>query len=81
VYAIGETQADGDASSREQRKEEPGSLEANANVPDVAELEAGGPEPIVVSGGVVSVPSIVQERAAGVGSTLPAASVARTSKV
>jgi hypothetical protein len=37
-----------------------------------------GPESIVVSGAVVST---VQARESGVGSVLPAASVARTSKV
>jgi hypothetical protein len=59
-------------------KVEPVSLEANWK-PGVAELVSpDGPEEIVVCGAVTST---VNERDAGVGSTLPARSMPRTSKV
>ena len=54
------------------------SFEEKSNVAVVEFVAAGGPLTIVVSGGV---PSTVHVRDAGVGSTLPAASTARTSKV
>jgi hypothetical protein len=57
---------------------EPDSLLVNAKLADPDVLGFGGPDEIVVSGAVVS---IVQVRDAGEASTLPAASVARTSNV
>jgi hypothetical protein len=65
-------------------KVEPDSEEENVNEADVLLTEPEGPEPMVVSGGVVSgggAVLIVQVRVAGVASTLPAASVALTEKV
>ena len=60
---------------------DPLSLEVNANVGVLSFVGPVGPEPIVVLGAVVSaggVVSTVNARVAGVASTLPAASVART---
>ena len=57
---------------------EPVSVAVNENVGVLSVVVAVGPAVIVVSGGVVST---VNDRLAGVGSVLPAASVARTSKV
>ena len=59
------------------------SVPVNVNVAEVELDGSGGPEVILVSGGVVSgaVVSIVQVWEAGVASVLPAVSVARTSKV
>ena len=63
--------------SSEQAKLAPGSL-LNAKLAAAVLLSAGGPEVMVVSGGVVST---VHEYVAGVGSVLPAASLARTWKL
>ena len=62
-------------------KDEPDSLDVNANVGVLSLVEPVGPELIVVSGGVVSAGgalATVNARVAGVASVLPAASVART---
>jgi hypothetical protein len=66
-------------------KLDPLSLEAKAKLAEVLLVEAGGPPPIEVSGGVVSGgggggggSSTVQDLTAGVRSTFPAASRART---
>jgi hypothetical protein len=68
--------------SRRHSNVEPASLEEKANVALVLVVVATGPESIDVSGGVVSAgASIVQLQLAGVGSMLPAWSIARTSKV
>jgi hypothetical protein len=56
-------------------KVEPASLAENVNAAEEAFVSAVGPESIVVSGAVAS---IVHVWAAGVGSLLPAGSVART---
>ena len=59
-----------------------GSLPLNVKDAVVALVEPLGPAPMLVSGGVLSIGgSIVQVRAAGLASVLPAASVARTLKV
>jgi hypothetical protein len=58
---------------------EPSSLDENAKLALVSCVIAGGEALMVVSGAVVS--TIVQTQAAGVGSTLPEASTARTSNV
>ena len=55
------------------------SLAENSKIALVASVELSGPESTVVSGGVSS--TIVQAWLAGVGSTLPASSTARTSNV
>jgi hypothetical protein len=60
---------------------EPASLAERVKVALVSMVGSIGPESIVVSGGVLSTAWTVQPKLAGVGSTLPAASVARTSKV
>ena len=60
---------------------DPLSLDVNANVGVVSLVGPVGPEPIVVSGATLSVGRVVltvNVRVAGVASTLPAASVART---
>ena len=64
--------------SSEHWKVEPVSLDVNAKLAEVAATVPDGPDPIVVSGAVVST---VHVRVAGVASTLPAASTARTRKV
>ncbi len=64
--------------SRRHSKLEPVSLEENANCGEAELIVPVGPESIVVSGATVST---VKVRVAGVASTLPAASRARTSKV
>ena len=55
-------------------------MEAKPKLAEVLVVEAGGPLPIEVSGGVVSGGGVdhVQIWVAGVGSTFPAASRART---
>ena len=58
---------------------EPFSVEVKAKLATVSATVPVGPEEIVVSGGVVS--WTVQVRAAGVASTFPAASMARTRNV
>jgi hypothetical protein len=60
---------------------EPGSLAEKVKLAVVSAVVSAGPESIVVSGGVVSLARTVQVYEAGVGSTLPASSSARTSKV
>ena len=65
---------------------EPASVEVNSKeaLVDVDVDASGGPDVIVVSGGVVSPPPpelTLQVRVAGVASVLPAASVARTLNV
>ena len=67
--------------SSEHWKVEPVSFAANAKLAEDEVTVPEGPESIVVSGGVVSAGWIVQVRLAGVASTLPAASMARTRKV
>jgi hypothetical protein len=68
-------------------KRDPGSLEVNSKVGVLSLVEPEGPAVIIVSGGVVSPGGggggalTVKPRLAGVASTLPAASRARTSKV
>jgi hypothetical protein len=66
-------------------KVEPASLEATEKLAEVAVVVAAGPAVIVVSGGVVSAGGggggedvTTQPYPAGVASTLPAASLART---
>ena len=56
------------------------SLAVNANDALIELVEVGGPEVIVVSGGVTS-NETVHVREAGVGSVFPDTSVARTSNV
>ena len=58
---------------------EPVSVEVNVKLAELEATVPDGPEAIAVSGGVVS--WTVQVRLAGVASTLPAASMARTRKV
>ena len=60
---------------------EPVSVEVNVNVGVLSLVGPDGPAVMLVSGGVVSTVSTVKARLAGVASTLPAASMARTSKV
>ena len=81
-WVVGDVQAANAPASSLHWNVEPASLEVNSNVAHVPDV-AGGPLLIVVWGGVVSVgPAvIVHVRLAGVGSTLPAASAERTSKV
>jgi hypothetical protein len=67
-----------DAPSSAHLNPEPDSDDVNVKVADVRFVVAGGLPVIVVSGAVVS---IVHVRLAGLGSTLPAASVALTWKV
>jgi hypothetical protein len=73
------------APSRAHWKVEPASFDENANVALVLVVVEGGPESIVVSGGVVSggPEPTVHVQTAGVGSVLAgfAASVARTRKL
>jgi adenine deaminase len=66
------------ASSSEHWKVELGSFAENVKVALVLVVELGGPVAIVVSG---AVKSIVQEYVGGLGSTLPARSIARTANV
>ena len=78
VSARGEVQVCQAPSSSLHSKVEPASVELNEMLALVEATVPVGPEPIVVSGATVST---VQVRVASVGSTLPAASVARTRKV
>src|ERR687895_763868 len=78
VYAFGLVQAAYAAVSSLHSKVDPVSGERNWNVALVFVVDDCGPELITVSGGVWS---IVHVWTAGVGSTLPAASFARTRKV
>jgi hypothetical protein len=77
VYVVGDVQAAKAAVSRAHSNVAPASLE-KVNVALVLVVVAGGLSPIVVSGAVVST---VIARLAGLMSVLPAAYVARTSKV
>jgi hypothetical protein len=81
AYEAGDAHALYPTPSSEQANVAPDSLAENVNVAVVAVVLAGGPEPIVVSGAVVSGGTIVQACIAGVGSTPPAAPIARTLKV
>ena len=77
-YVFGDAQAAHAPASSEHSNVEPASSALKVNVALVADVLAGGaPPPSVVCGAVVS-GSIVHVRTAGVASTLPAASVART---
>ena len=72
---MGEVQALKAAPSRLQANVEPDSVAVKLKLADVVVTEPEGPTVIVVSGARLS---IVQLRLAGVASTLPAASAART---
>jgi hypothetical protein len=75
---LGELQKEKAAESKRHWKLEPGSLEAKVKVGVRSLVGPAGPAVIVVSGTAVST---VKEREAGVGSVLPTASMARTSKL
>jgi len=75
LYAFGLEHGENGAPSSLHSKLDPGSLEVNVNAAAVALVGSAGPEPIVVSG---AVRSTIQVYEAGVGSTLPTASVALT---
>ncbi len=77
VYSAGEVQRLKAASSRAHSYVAISSFDEKVNVADVLLARSAGPASIVVSGAVVST---VQSWLAGVGSALPAASMARTSK-
>jgi hypothetical protein len=80
VYWIGELQVVNAAPSREHLKLEFDAEEVKLMLASVAVLDAAGPAVIVVSGGGTDA-STVQAAEAGVGSGLPAASIASTRKV
>ena len=67
------------AASTEHSNDEPASLDENENDAVVAGVDAGGDAEIVDSGGVES--TVVHSSTAGVGSMIPAASIARTANV
>ena len=75
VYWRGDKHVTNGAPSSEHSNVEPDSLAEKLKLALVLAVAAGGPAEIVVSGATVS---IVQLAVAGVASTLPAASVART---
>ena len=84
VYFLGEEQALKGALSSLHSKVELASEEEKVNVALFCFMVPEGPESIVVSGGVVSCgggSTTLKVLEAGVASTLPAASVALTSKV
>jgi hypothetical protein len=82
LYAFGLVHVAKAPASSLHSKVDPDSLDVNANEALVEVVGFAGPEPIVVSGGVVSAGAlIVQVRVAGEASVLAAASVARTLKV
>jgi hypothetical protein len=85
LYDFGEVHSAHDPESSLHWKLEPLSLELKPMLALVAVVVVAGPEPIVVSGAVVSAGGVavetVQLRVAGELSTLPAASVALTAKV
>ena len=82
LYSFGLVHEAHEAESNWQANVDPDSLELNANDALVEVVDAFGPEPIVVVGGVVSDGAvIVHVCVAGLASVLPAASVARTLKV
>jgi hypothetical protein len=77
-------QATKDPESSLHSKLEPDSVDVNEKLAEVEVVVPEGPELIEVSGGVVSGgadASTVQLLVAGLGSTLPAASLARTEKL
>ena len=74
----GEVQGANPAASTWHSKVEPDSVDVNSNLGVASGVGPDGPEVMVVLGRVVST---VKVRFAGVASTLPARSVARTSKV
>ncbi len=78
VYDAGLVHEPNAAPSSEHSKEGPASEAVNEKLAEVEVVAAAGVDVIVVFAGVVST---VNRNEAGVGSTLPAASVARTSKV
>jgi hypothetical protein len=81
-YCLGELQGLQAPESMRHSKLEPFSLALKLKLAEVAPVDPEGPESIVVSGGVVSAGGgggvKVQFRLAGVGSVLPALSLART---
>jgi hypothetical protein len=82
-WDAGELHATQAPPSRLHWKVDPASLDTKLKVAEVEVVLVGGPLEIVVLGGVVSPLGgalTVQLRVAGVGSVLPAASVARTAK-
>jgi hypothetical protein len=84
VYFLGEKQAPKTAASSLHSKVEPASDEEKANVALFCFMVPEGPESMMVLGGVVSCGGgtfTVKVLEAGVGSTLPAPSLALTSKV
>jgi hypothetical protein len=82
LYAFGDAHDAHAPPSMRHSNVDPDSLLANAKLADPDALGFDGPDEIVVSGGVVSAAAeIVQVCVAGEASTLPAASVARTSNV
>jgi hypothetical protein len=78
VYVAGEEQDANAAPSSEHSKLDPVSVDVNSNCAVVLDVVAGGPAVIVVWGATVST---VMLRPAGLASTFPAESIARTSKV
>jgi hypothetical protein len=78
VYVRGELHAVKLPPSSAHSKVASDSLEENSKFALVSLVVASGPESIVVLGGVKS--AISHENSAGVGSTLPSASLARTKK-
>ena len=84
VYALGEVHEPQEPASIRHSYVEPDSEEVNPKLPSATVTVPDGPEEIDVSGGVVSGGGgtlTVQVREAGLPSVLPAASLARTSKV
>jgi hypothetical protein len=87
AYACGELQGPKEPESSLHSKVDPDSVELNEKLADVEVVVPEGPDPIVVSGGVVSgggvegAASTDHASLAGVASTFPAASVARTEKL
>ena len=75
---MGELQAPQAEPSSRHSNDDPDSEAANETLAEVADVVPDGPAEIDVSGADAS---IVQAREAGLASTLPAASVARTSKL
>src|SRR5688572_21655858 len=78
VYVLGEVQATKGPASREHLKVELRSEEVNSKVALVSTVVWSGPETIVVSGAPAGRGMISQVWVAGVGSTLPEISTART---
>jgi hypothetical protein len=79
---MGDVQDPQAPASRRHWKVDPASVELNAKLAEPVVDVPDGPDVIVVSGAVVSGGGFtVHVRVAGVGSGLPAASVARTAKI